>query len=1412
MPVRIKLKARYEINEVLGEGATGMVYKAYDPMIKRELALKTIRDIPDPKALQLFQKECGVLASMSHPNIVEIFDIGELEEEGQTKPFFVMPLLRGIPLDKLIRDAGHRLTVERAVDIVCQTCQALHAAHERGLVHGDLKPSNIFVMEDGSVKVLDFGVAHLRTSGGRVGLGGTLSYAAPELPPVGEPAPAGQLRPPSQRPRGAVSYMAPEQLGMKPPSAASDIFSLGVVSYETLTCRQPFGRPTEREIIEAILHQVPPPASELNSGVSRSLSRVIHKAMAKQPEHRFSSAREFAETLQKALRNVPIELFNPAYIQPRIQSAIRAFEQADYQSATEILSELEAEGHIDARISSLRRRIGQAEHQKAALKLLESAFAHFEQDEFRLAIQEIQEVLRLDPENAAALSLKTNVEKKLTQRKIEDGLRSARQHIENQAYGPARQALEKVLQFRPTENRAAQLLAEVDRYEQEILRLRREKEDLYQAARTAWQKGEIDVAFNKMGLVVELERSPADPAAKCRAIYQNFYNQVCSEYDAINKACAEARKHLQERSFAKALVICDEGLAKYPGYAPLRTLKFDVEEQQRQELTVFTAEIDRRVEAEPDLDRRISILKEALNLRPDDPHLEQSLRLAREKQDLVNSIVTRARLHEERGELNEALGQWESLKTVHRQFPGLNLEIERVVKRRDEQTRLEAKARWVEQIGRRLQSADYAQAIDLSQKALAEFLSDPELAELEKRARQGMERAAQIQRLLDEGQKLCAQRRFQEGLETLRKAYQLDSGNPFIRAALSDALVEQAHGLLDTDWRSAEVLIEEALEIDPGHALAKSLRALAYELKRQEFMEKCVSLARELQAAGDLEGARAEVERGLSSNPLEPTLTQLLTTLDQEVLESQRQQARQRDLEEIRGLERESETVRDLAAIKALFERAQALAQQYAEDPEFQSVATDIGGRLTSMTARLESELLSGMEEAGNEPAEAAGATAVLADLPFLSPQTPLDPLRAWDSGRSFPTVPPSPGEQTGPQPQASVPAFDAILERAKVSEGPEVKSTEPHASAFHQPEWSRRRKWAVAGVLTVLILWVVAYRIHHKPKQGSSRNTELMPPASPAKPQLPIRATGAIRGRVVDRRGKALRDVQVKATDQTGKVLHITRTDAAGHFQLADLPAGTYMLKAEAPPGYASSEPVREVTLIGGQQLDKDLWLYDVALARATAAKTEPREKPSPASKWSRRSEADRVTPNTSPSLPGVTTSGQVMIVTVPPNLEVLIDGRSHGPSPVVTTISVGQHMCSIKAGGMEVAKHPFTQELSSQYIQMKIRGLSVGATGSGNINTSPGAAVSESDRSPNVSPSGSSAATIGTVQVLTIPLGADVLVDGTVSGKTPADLKMVAGHHILTLSLPGCRPQQKEVDVTAGGTVPLQVALHCQ
>ncbi len=899
------MTGRYEKRDLLGEGGMGFVFRAFDRDLKREVAIKTIRDAQDRAVLDLFRKECAVLASLHHPNIVDIYDIGETDEDGARKPYFVMPLLPGAPLSKLIQTQPHRLTPERTVEIMSQVCRGLQAAHERGLVHRDLKPSNIFVLDDDSVKIIDFGVAHLVDHRSSIGVKGTLFY------------------------------MAPEQLDMQPASAMTDIFSLGVVCFEMLTRRRPFTGTTRDELVEAIRKHIPPPVSELNPAVNTLLSQVIHASMAKQPWHRFSSAREFSDCLVKAVHNQPIDRFDRTKIEPRLANVRQALEDSQYDFAHDILTELEAEGHIHPEMRSLREQVDRAVRGKQLQQLVESAKTRLDRGEFQLALEKVQQALMIDPVHLEAQELKNIIQEKKSAQQVQNWIKLGQQHLDNFSFAQARQAVQNVLQINATETTAIRLLGEIDRREQEYATLQKEKEKEYSAALENWRKGEVSAALSRLERVMEMDRKA--PGSEHGADYQSLYNQVREKQQALKNALEEVRAALERGELDRADKVCDQFLLEYPDQAQLKNLKFDIEERRRQELSAYIARMDSEVNAEPDLDKRVLLLEEALAKYPEESHFQRALQSVRQRRDHINSIVSKARNLEERGQYADAKAQWETLRTVYSQYPGLDFELDRLRKREEQQSKLDKKARTVAEIDRALRSGDYALALHQVQLALQDFPDAPDLPPLEKLAKDGLERAARAAKLVEEGRELCGGGRFDDGLKLLQEALNLEPQNPMISANLVQVLVQEAAKLVDTDWRKAEQHVRYALELDGTNQQAKSVRAMVADRKRGEAVEKTLSEARRLQSEGNLAGALAVLEEGLSNYPGEPQLVQVAEILREQHDASARQSERMQDLRRMEQIEQEIGVASDPGKRRNLLEETSFLAQKYPEDPSVQA-------------------------------------------------------------------------------------------------------------------------------------------------------------------------------------------------------------------------------------------------------------------------------------------------------------------------------------------------------------------------------------------------------------------------------------------------------------------------------------------
>ncbi|HVR84642.1 MAG TPA: serine/threonine-protein kinase, partial [Planctomycetota bacterium] len=263
---------RYDVQAKLGEGATAVVYRAWDRDLRRTVALKILRESAGFSEIgrQRFRREAQAAAGLAHPNVITMHDAGEADG----RLYLVMELVDGKPLSEFFRDPA--LDLRGRIRLIERAARGVAAAHEKGIVHRDLKPQNILIAAGGEPKVADFGLAHMTDSTAALTrTGSTL---------------------------GTPLYMSPEQVGGKAREITprTDVWALGAILYEVLTGRPPFQGETHLEIYERILHHDPPPL-ERAEAFSRDLETVTLKALEKDPAKRHPSARELADDLRRLL-------------------------------------------------------------------------------------------------------------------------------------------------------------------------------------------------------------------------------------------------------------------------------------------------------------------------------------------------------------------------------------------------------------------------------------------------------------------------------------------------------------------------------------------------------------------------------------------------------------------------------------------------------------------------------------------------------------------------------------------------------------------------------------------------------------------------------------------------------------------------------------------------------------------------------------------------------------------------------------------------------------------------------------------------------------------------------------------------------------------------------------------------------
>lgn len=266
---------RYALKYQIGEGGLGTVYAAHDPLLSRLIAIKTLNvEVSQEQRADfnaMFLNEARAAAGLSHPHIVTVFDAGVSDN----KAYIAMELLKGKDLRELLKE-GWRATSVQAVQIVRRVADALGYAHSKGVVHRDIKPANIFMVGRTQPKVLDFGIARVTHQHDTHVTGQSDEITG-----------------------GSPYYMAPEQISQHPSDQRADVFSLGVVLYELLTDVKPFGGTTLEEISQAVLNHTPTAPHLIKPELPQGLSDIVMRAMEKDPEKRFSSARSMSRSLRQ---------------------------------------------------------------------------------------------------------------------------------------------------------------------------------------------------------------------------------------------------------------------------------------------------------------------------------------------------------------------------------------------------------------------------------------------------------------------------------------------------------------------------------------------------------------------------------------------------------------------------------------------------------------------------------------------------------------------------------------------------------------------------------------------------------------------------------------------------------------------------------------------------------------------------------------------------------------------------------------------------------------------------------------------------------------------------------------------------------------------------------------------------------
>src|SRR5450755_957364 len=595
MPSHPTKIGKYTIEGVIGRGGMGVVYKAVDSQIGRYVAIKMITSNGDPNLLERFKAEGRSMGSLQCPNIVTVYDFGE--QDGN--PYLVMQFLEGSSLESLIQK-GVSLTLPERLAIMIDTCNGLAYAHQRGVIHRDIKPGNIMVLQDGvndgMAVIVDFGIA-------RIGDDTRLTQTNQIV--------------------GSVHYMSPEQLQAQELDNRTDIYAAGVVLFQLLTGALPFDAPDKSATLFQIVNEPPPPLGKYLKEYPPELDAIVSRALAKKRDERYGTAKDFAFDLEQVQERVRSDT-----VAQLVQRAEVSIAREDWTKAREYLQQVlridRQNTQAQKSMNALQQRLRQQQQIEQAHGMRVQADEAFLERRFDDALRLLDQALTLDSKNDSLLAFRDTV--RLEKEKatgLRRALRRAESALQDGDVDEAQSAIDDVFKLDPNDSQATALKAIISQHAEERLR-QKQLRTLLDQARNQIAARNFSEAFATLKTAEAL-----DPAS---SELQSVVKMAVSarEQEKRRMESEELRRNVEgaliHEDFAGAIAKANDGLQKFPQDQSLAKLKALAEAQQiRVEHKKFVREQAAAVSAlldSSELAQASMVVESALQRAPGNSELE----------------------------------------------------------------------------------------------------------------------------------------------------------------------------------------------------------------------------------------------------------------------------------------------------------------------------------------------------------------------------------------------------------------------------------------------------------------------------------------------------------------------------------------------------------------------------------------------------------------------------------------------------------------------------------------------------------------------------------------------------------------------------------------------------------------------